>query len=286
MWKKPIFNTIQTYLFITIGLAISALGWTGFLIPSEIIGGGITGIATLLYVSFGWDVGALSLMMNAFLILLAMKIIGSSFGVKTIYGVVVFALFLSIGQQLFPQPIVNDAFMATVTGGILGGIGGGLVFTYGGSTGGTDIIAMMINKYHNISLGKLLLAIDVLIISSSFIVIHSLEKVVYGLMMMSIMTYTLDMVITGTKQTIQIFIISRKHVELTQAIIHQANRGVTILDGRGGYTGEEVKVLMVLARKRDSTMVFRIIKHIDPEAFITLGNVMGVYGKGFDRMKI
>ncbi|MFT3737643.1 MAG: YitT family protein [Breznakibacter sp.] len=279
------FAEFQSYFFITAGLAVSAVGWTAFLIPSKIVGGGITGVATLLYLSFGIDVGVMSLAMNAILILLAVRIIGTSFGAKTIYGVVMIAILLTVGQRLFHAPIVSDLFMATVIGGILAGIGGGIVFSNGGSTGGTDIVAMIINKYRNVSLGKLLLLIDAVIISTSFVVLQSIEKVVYGFMAMAILAYTVDMVITGTKQTVQIFIISRKHQELTEAIITQANRGVTILDGRGGFTGEEVKVLMVLARKRDSIHVFRIIKHIDPNAFITMGNVMGVYGKGFDTMR-
>lgn len=281
-WMK----SVRDYLMITVGLALSALGWTGFLIPTGIVAGGITGVATLIYLSTGFPVGVASLLMNSVLILLAVKIIGSSFGVKTLFGVGMFALFLTLGQQLFPKPIVSDVFMAMVIGGILGGIGGGVVFSNGGSTGGTDIIAMIINKYRNVSLGKLLLSIDAIIIGSSWLVLHSLEMMVYGFLTMAVLTYVLDIVITGTKQTVQIFIISRKHKELAEAIINQANRGVTILDGRGGFTGEEVKVLMVLARKRDSIGVLRIIKHLDPDAFITLGNVMGVYGKGFDTMRL
>jgi uncharacterized membrane-anchored protein YitT (DUF2179 family) len=285
MTTKERFLSFQSYFFITVGLAISALGWTGFLIPSKIVAGGVTGIATLIYLSTGFPVGVASLIMNAVLILMAMKIIGTSFGVKTIYGVGVFALFLTLGQQIFDKAIVGDTFMATVIGGILGGIGGGIVFSNGGSSGGTDIIAMMINKYRNVSLGKLLLLIDAIIIGSSWAVLQSLEMMVYGFMTMAILTYVLDIVITGTKQTVQIFIISRKHKEIAHAVIYEANRGVTVLDGHGGFTGEEVKVLMVLARKRDSVSVLRIIKHHDPEAFITLGNVMGVYGKGFDTMR-
>ncbi len=286
MVGKNIAKITWTYFMLSIGLAISALGWTAFLIPSKIVGGGIIGVATLLYFSFGWDIGLMSLLMNAILILLAIKILGSSFGVKTIYAVILFSAIISGSQHLFQAPIVSDAFMATVIGGILGGIGGGIVFSYGGSTGGTDIIAMIINKYRSISLGKLLLMVDTIVISSSFLVFQSIEKMVYGFMTMAVLTYTIDVVITGTKQTIQMFIISNKFEELSQAIISEANRGVTILDGRGGYTGDEVKVLMVLARKRDSSLVFRIIKRIDPDAFITLSNVMGVYGKGFDRMKL
>ena len=285
MQTSKFLSYFNTYLILTIGLAISALGWSGFLIPSEVVGGGVTGFATILYFTLGWDVGITVLITNVVLIAVATRLIGTSFGVKTIFGVVVFSGFLTLFGKLFPEPIVSDAFMATVIGGILGGIGGGIVFSRGGSTGGSDIIAMMINKYRNISLGKLLMMIDVVVISSSFFVFRSLEKMVYGYMTLAVLSYTIDMVITGNKQSVQLFIISKKYKELTERLIHDANRGVTVLDGHGGYTGDVVKVLMVIARRRDSSMIFRLIKQVDPEAFITLGNVMGVYGKGFDQVR-
>jgi uncharacterized membrane-anchored protein YitT (DUF2179 family) len=285
MKSKELFSIISTYVTITIGLAITALGWTGFLIPSKIVGGGVTGFASLIYYTLGWDVGMMVLLMNSILIIIALKILGNSFGIKTIFGVVVFSGFLSLFRPFFPEPIVSDTFMAAVIGGILGGIGGGIVFSKGGSTGGSDIIAMIINKYRNISLGKLLLMIDVVVITSSFLVLQSLEMMVYGYMSLAILSYTIDMVITGNKQSVQLLIISKKHQEITHSLINVANRGVTILDGHGGYTGDDVKVLLVLARSRDSSIIFKIIKQIDPDAFISLGNVMGVYGKGFDSVR-
>jgi uncharacterized membrane-anchored protein YitT (DUF2179 family) len=284
---KEIFNTTADYVMITIGLAISAFGWTALLIPSKIVGGGVTGIATILHFAFGLDVGLMSLLINIGLVLIAIKMLGSSFGIKTIYAIIVFSIFLSFFGHYFTEPILKtELFMTTIIGGIICGTGGGIVFIHGGSTGGTDIIAMIINQYRNISLGRLLLMMDVIIISSSFFIFQSPEKIAYGLITMSVLAYTVDVLITGTKQTIQLFIISQKHTEIAAAIIKDANRGVTVLNGQGAYTGEEVKVLMVMARKRESSMIFRIIKHIDPKAFITLTNAMGVYGKGFDTMKL
>lgn len=284
--KSAILNEIRSYLFLTIGLGIGSLGWTGFLIPAKIVGGGLTGIATILYFITGWDIGLTSLIINVFLIVLAIRILGASFGVKTIYCVLVLSGFLSFLRPLFEAPIVSELMMNAIIGGILGGLGAGIVFVNGGSTGGVDIIAMIINKYKNISLGRLLLGMDVLIISSSYFLFQSIETMVYGYMTMAILAYTVDMVISGNKQTVQFFIISNKYEEIRKSVIFDANRGLTIMHGTGGYSGEDVKVLMVIGRKSESQVIFRIVKEIDPEAFITMGNVMGVYGKGFDKIKI
>ena len=285
MTFSQIRKEVQSYLMITIGLIIGSIGWAGFIIPSKIVGGGITGISTVLYYLAGWDIGLMSLILNAILILLAIKIIGASFGVKTIYAVVVFSMLLSIITRFFPEPLLEEKMMATLTGSIMAGLGSSIIFINGGSTGGTEIIALMINKYKNISLGRLLLLLDSVIIASSFFLFQSIETMVYGFMTMAIFAYTIDLAISGTKQTVQIFIFSKKHTELQHHIIHVARRGLTLLPGQGGYSGEPVNVLMVIARKHDAHIILRIIKQIDPEAFITMGNVMGVYGKGFDAIK-
>jgi uncharacterized membrane-anchored protein YitT (DUF2179 family) len=279
-------QVVYSYLMLTIGLGIGALGWTAFLIPAKIVGGGLTGIATILYFIFGWDVGLTSLVMNGFLLIAAIKVLGATFGIRTIAGAVILSGFLSGLRPLFPEPVMQETMMNAIVGGVLAGIGSGIVFVNGGSTGGTDIIAMIINKYRNISLGRLLLAIDVVIISSSYFIFNSLEKMVYGYMTMAILAYTVDMVISGNKQTVQFFIISNKFDEIRKLIIFEADRGMTILDGTGGYSGQERKVLMVIARKTQSSEIFKVVKAVDPEAFITMGTVMGVYGRGFDRIRI
>ncbi|WP_026473849.1 YitT family protein [Alkaliflexus imshenetskii] len=278
-------KNLQSWFFLTLGIAISATGWAGFIIPSKIIGGGVAGISTVLHYAMGFNIGLTLLLLNAVLILLAMKIVGASFGVKTIYGVAVFSLFLSIISHYTTEPPIAEKFMATLTGSILAGIGGSMVFIHGGSTGGTDIIAMMISKYRNISLGRLLLYIDTVIISSSFLLFRSIETMVYGLITMAILAYTVDTVMSGTKQTVQFFIFSKKHEELSHHIINVARRGLTVLPGKGGFSGEDVTVLMVIAKKNESPAILRLIKQVDPDAFITMGSVMGVYGKGFDAIK-
>ena len=175
--------------------------------------------------------------------------------------------------------------MNCVLGGVVCGLGLGLVFNFKGSTGGTDIIALIINKYRNISIGKGLLICDLLIISSSYIVFQSVEKIVYGLVVMGVVSYTVDMVLNGARQSVQFFIFSDKYEEIADTIIEQAHRGCTILDGTGWYTKKSAKVLVVMAKKNESVTIFRIVKNIDPKAFISQSSVTGVYGKGFEQIK-
>ena len=285
--KTGLLKEVRSYIMLTVGLAIGTLGWTAFLIPAKIVGGGLTGIATIIYLTMGFDIGLTSLIINALLILLAMRILGASFGIKTIYCVLVMSGLLTLFRPLFEEPVVSEVMMNAIIGGILGGLGAGIVFVNGGSTGGVDIIAMIINKYKNISLGRLLLGMDVLIISSSFFLVQtsSIETVVYGFMTMAILAYTVDMVISGNKQTVQFFIISKKPEELRKSVIFDAERGLTILHGKGGYSGEDRQVLMVIARKNETQEIFKVVKQIDPDAFITVGTVMGVYGQGFDKIR-
>ncbi|MFO7829241.1 MAG: YitT family protein [Bacteroidales bacterium] len=284
MNKKVLLN-IKAYSIITIGLFINALGWTAFLIPAEITGGGITGVATLIFYASEFPLGISYLVINAVLIIASIKVLGKSFGIKTIFAVGMLTVFLSVLQGIIKEPIVTENFMSTVIGGILAGAGVGIVFSQGGSTGGTDIIAMMINKYRNISPGKVILYADVLIISSSFLIFQSLEKIVYGYVTMAVTAYVIDMVLTGAKRTVQMFIFSKDYDKIAERVAMEMNRGITLLDGQGWYSKKESKILLVLVKKQESGSLLRIIKDIDPDAFISVNNVMGVYGLGFDQIK-
>lgn len=278
-------HNIKAYIIIIIGLFINALGWTAFLIPAEITGGGITGVATLIFYATGVPVWISYLIINGFLILISMKILGKNFGIKTIFATVTLTFFFSLLQGIIKEPIVNENFMSSVIGGILAGVGVGIVFSQGGSTGGTDIIAMIINKYRNISPGKVILYADVLIISSSFLIFKSLEKIVYGYVTMAITAYAIDLVLTGAKRTVQVFIFSKDYEKIAAKIATDINRGITMIDGTGWYTKQESKILMVLVKKQESNDLLRIVKSIDPDAFISVNSVMGVYGRGFERIK-
>jgi uncharacterized membrane-anchored protein YitT (DUF2179 family) len=175
--------------------------------------------------------------------------------------------------------------MSSIIGGILSGIGIGIVFTQGGSSGGTDIIAMMINKYRNTSPGRLILYIDVFIISLSLILFHSIEMLVYGFVTLVISSFSIDFVLSGSSQSFQVFVFSRNYEQIANRIASELNRGVTLIDGQGWYSKEPTKVLMILLRKNESTHLLHIVKQEDPNAFISMGSVMGVYGKGFETIK-
>lgn len=279
------FRTVRSHLIITFGLFLNALAWTAFLIPAKITGGGITGVSTLIYYASGFPIGISYLIINALLILISIKILGTKFGVQTIYSVVALSFLLSLLQRYITQPIVNDTFLSTVIGGILGGAGVGIVFSQGSSTGGTDIIAMIINKYRNISPGRVILYLDIFIIASSYLIFGSIEKIVYGYVAMGLTSYTIDLLFTGSKQSVQMFIFSKKYDLIAERIGKDLGRGVTIIDGRGWYTGEQTKVLLVMVKKPEASFIFRIIKEVDQNAFMSVNNVMGVYGQGFERIR-
>jgi uncharacterized membrane-anchored protein YitT (DUF2179 family) len=283
--QKLIFREIKSYIISTIALFVMALGWTGFLIPNKILGGGVNGIATMLFWTTGLSTGITIVAINIVLILIALRIIGSGFGVKTVYSIVVISAMFSILQYYIKEPFVTDRFMAAIVGGVLSGTSIGLVFTQGGSTGGTDIIALIVNKYHNISPGKIILLIDVFIISSSYFIFQSIETLVYGFVVMGVSSYTIDLVLTGFKQSVQLFVFSKNAEVIADRITHETGRGVTLIKGTGWYTKTENSVLMVMAKKMESQQLFRIIKEVDPEAFVSLNTVMGVYGKGFDEIR-
>jgi len=283
--KKQIFPTLRSYAIITFGLFVNALGWTVFLIPAEITSGGMTGVSSLLYYGFRLPMGLTYLVLNVFLIILGVKVLGRHFAIKTVYATVMLSFFLSILEGVVVEPIVDEDFMSAVVGGILAGAGVGLAISQGGSTGGTDIIAMMINKHRNISPGRILLYLDIIIISSSYLVFQSIEIMVYGYVSMAVVAYTIDMVLTGAKRTVQMFILSKRHEIIANRISSEINRGITILHGKGWYTQQDTKILMILVRKYESNHILRIIKETDPDAFISVNNVMGVFGYGFDPIK-
>jgi|AntRauTorckE6833_2_1112554.scaffolds.fasta_scaffold00990_9 uncharacterized membrane-anchored protein YitT (DUF2179 family) len=284
--NRLIWNNLIAYGVITTGLFISALGWTAFLISSDIIGGGVTGLSALVYFATGIPVGPVNLAINTLLILVSFKSLGKGFGFKTIYSFTVLSIFLTFLQSVITEPVVDDRFLSAIVGGILGGGAIGLIFTQGGSTGGTEIIAMMINKKRNISPGKIILAFDVVIIASSYLVFGEIEAIVYGYVTMGVVSYVIDLTLTGNQRSVQLFIISKHAQRVADVIGRDLQRGVTLIKGKGWYTEKDFDIVMVVVRKRESTHIFRMVKDIDEEAFISVGSVMGVYGKGFDQLKL
>lgn len=281
------YSELKSLFIITIGMAIYCFSWAAFLIPSGIIGGGVSGIGTLIYFASEKtiSVGYSYFIINAFLILIALKILGSKFGVKTVYAIIVGSILLSVLPNLIPEPLVNEKFMAAIIGGALSGVGVGITISQGGSSGGTDIIAMIINKYKNISPGRIILYLDIFIIASSYLVFNDVPTIVYGYVVMSITAYAIDMVISGSKQSAQLFIISTEFEKIADEITGNLNRGVSVMDATGWYSKENKKILMVVVRKHEAQTIFKLVKQIDGNAFISMGSVMGVYGLGFEEIR-
>jgi uncharacterized membrane-anchored protein YitT (DUF2179 family) len=291
MVMRTILDNVRTYVVIAFGLLVISVAWTAFLLPHQISGSGVSGIAAIVFYATGVPMGYTYFAINVVLILIALKILGTGFGIKTIYGVVLSAIMLTVLQPLIPAAVVPEKFMSAIIGGMLCGTGLGIIFTQGGSTGGTDIIAMVVTKYRNISPGRVILLCDVIIISSSYVVLTNLasaqriETMVYGFVTMAIQAYTLDAILSGNRQSVQIIIFSRHYEKIADEITTTMRRGVTVIDGTGWYTKEPQKVIITLVRKQEASDLYRIIKSIDDKAFITVANVMGVYGKGFEELK-
>lgn len=283
--QQSVSETIKAYAIMTVGLFVYSLGWASFILPAQVVSGGVAGMASAIFYATGFPVEYSYIGINILLLALAVKILGAGFGVKTIYSILVITLFVKVLRTLVTEPIVSEAFMATVIGGAIGGLGIGIVFTQGGSTGGTDIIAMIINKYYDIMPGRVIMICDALVVASSYFIFGSIEKMVYGFVAMFTLTYCIDIVLVGRKQSVQMMIFSKHYAEIADAITKQLDRGVTILDGQGWYSKKPVKVIVSIVKKTQVQEVHKIVKKIDPSAFISQEAVMSVYGEGFDAIK-
>ncbi|MCD8267320.1 MAG: YitT family protein [Parabacteroides sp.] len=284
-----VYFSIQDYLMILFGTLLYGFGFNAFILSNEIVTGGVSGICALIFFTTGGaiPVSVSYFVINVVLLLAALKILGFKFLIKTIFGVFSLSASLSFFEWLLKgTPILHDQpFMAIMLGALLCGAGLGLVFSANESTGGTDIIGAIVNKYKNISIGRALLFCDFFIISSSFFLFHNVDKIVFGFVEMIISNYVLDMALNGNRQSVQFFIFSQKYDEIAERIIHDLDRGCTILDGVGGYSRKPVKVVVLLAKKSESVSIFRLVKQIDHQAFISQSIVRGGYGEGFDQIK-
>lgn len=276
------------------------LGWTVFLLPYQIVTGGVTGISAIIFYVTKIHIEYSYFAINACLLLIALKMLGIKFMIKTIYAIITLSICLWAAQELMIGPdgkfyqIMGEGqdFMSCIIGCTMTGTSLAIVFLHNGSTGGTDIVAAVVNKFSNFSLGQVLIVVDLLIISSCLFIptfgdgISRIHKVIFGLCSMAIENYILDYVMNARRESVQFMIFSKKYQEIANAIGTQTDHGVTILDGHGWYTGNEMKVLCILAKKRESVGIFRLIKVIDPNAFVSQSSVIGVYGEGFDEMKV
>ena len=301
--KTNIWVHIKEYVLITVGLVAYVLGWTLFLVPNNLIGGGVTGIASIVQYATGIKIGYTYFVVNIALLIAALFILGKGFGFKTLYAIILTSVGMNVCQEIIPESIVNilalenGKLMSTIMGGILAGFGIGMTMSQGGSTGGTDIIALIVNKYRNVSPGRMILWMDVVIIMSSLLIpsytaegalvswADKITTVVYGFILVVIVSTVLDLYLSGSKQSVQLFILSQKYEQIADAITKDLHRGVTGLDGKGWYTKNSVQVVMVITRKTDLNLLLKYIKTIDKDAFVSVSSITGVYGKGFDSIK-
>jgi uncharacterized membrane-anchored protein YitT (DUF2179 family) len=320
--QKSVLTQVKEWLLVTLGILIYVTGWSMFLIPNNLIGGGVSGISSMIqYATNGTiQMGYSYFFLNAILIIAAIVILGMGFGAKTIYAIILASVALRFLPGLIPVTIIktlaidNGKLLSVLMGGIMAGIGIGMSISNGGSTGGTDIIALIYTKYHNVSPGKVILFLDFIIIGSSIFVpsfvpeldpmtgqpvldaagnpitfkmplAEKITTILYGLILVTVNSYVLDMYISGSQQSVQLFILSKEYEKIADAISKEMHRGVTVLDGKGWYTKQDMRVLMVITRKTDLNLLLRYIKQIDPQAFLSVSSVNGVYGNGFDTIK-
>ena len=320
--KKSFWTVVQEWALVTLGILIYVTGWALFLMPNNLVGGGVSGISSMIQYATGGAIqmGYSYFVLNAILIILAVVVIGMGFGAKTIYAIILASVGLRFLPDLIPTEIIqtlamqNGKLMSTLCGGVMAGIGIGMSISNGGSTGGTDIIALIYTKYRNVSPGKVILYIDFVIILSSLLIpsivpdvdpatgkhligpdgeplthlmpfSEKVTTVIYGLILVTVNGRVIDSYLSGSQQSVQLFILSKHYAEIADSITHDLHRGVTVLDGKGWYTKEPAEVLMVITRKTDVNLFLRQIKAIDPNAFLSVSSVNGVYGRGFEAIK-
>ena len=303
--KRSFFTVVKEYALITVGVLCYSLAWIIFLLPNNFVGGGVTGVGSIIQYATGGviKVGYSYFAINAILLAVGMITLGKAFGAKTVYAVLVASTALNFGGALVPQQIIqslaldNGKLMCVIMGGMLAGFGIGLTMSQGGSTGGTDIVALILNRRRGISPGRMILWLDIIIIASSIAVpsyrpdgtlvpfVDKIMVVVYGYILTAILSITVDSTLAGSKQSVQLFITSKHYEEIAEEIATQFHRGVTVLNGQGWFSKEDAHVLMVLTRKVDLNPLLRSIKAVDPQAFVSVSTVTGVYGKGFEAIK-
>ena len=320
--KQSFWVQLKEWALVTLGILIYVAGWSLFLVPNNLVGGGVSGISSIIQYATGGKIqmGYTYFVLNAILLAAAVVVIGMGFGAKTIYAIILASLGLRFLPGLIPTEIIqslalqNGKLMSVLCGGLMAGIGIGMSISNGGSTGGTDIIALIYTKYRNVSPGKVILYIDFIIILSSLFIpsivpdldpqtgrqlygadgeplshlmpfAEKVTTVIYGLILVTVCGKVIDSYLSGSQQSVQLFILSKNYREIADSITHDLHRGVTVLDGKGWYTQTPTEVLMVITRKTDVNLLLKYIKAIDPEAFLSVSSVNGVYGRGFEAIK-
>ena len=292
---NSIFGFIKEYILMALGCAGYAFAWSSIISPAGVIGGGASGLALVIehatkgsaLLPDGLPMGTGFFIINAILITVAMLTVGVKFGAKTIYCIVMISVFLDLFGKLLGGDllgIADDKMLSTILGAVVAGAGVSLSFHEGGSTGGTDIVWMIINHFKKVSYGRVLMMVDFFIIGGSYLVYGSISTIIYGFVMVTVFGYTVDMIMAGNKQSSQIFIFSKNYQAIADKITGTLHRGVTIFDGVGAYTGNPSKMMIVICRKFETDIILKMVREEDPNAFLSVGTVMGVYGEGFEAL--
>lgn len=289
--SKRLFSkgNMKDFMFIVFGILSYAVGYSAFILPERVVMGGVSGLSALIYYATNIPAGISIFVLNITLLIIAFSALTKQFVVRTIIGVILLSMFIGALQPFFQAyPIITageDKFMHVLIGGMLGGAGLGIVFSHNGSTGGTDIITVLLTKHFNLSFGRAMQFIDCTIICSSYLLFHSMETIVYGVVFTLVASFVCDYVVNGSRQTVQFLIISKNYKEIADTINRRVNRGVTVIEGKGWYSKENVEMLVVLSRKYESQDIFAVIKQIDPQAVVSQTFCHGVFGEGFDKIK-
>ena len=295
MSKSKILAGIYDYLLITVGVVLFVMAWQSFLLPNNMIDGGLTGASALLSMVTGISVDIFYFGINVLLLALAWFILGQGFGIKTIYAIVLSTILFRVlgnesmrclwsveGEALY----VGDGILVPVIGGLLEAVGLALIILRGGSTGGTDILALIVNKFWPITIGRFYLVADFVVITLLlFVPGHCFTDVVYGYITMGVCSYVLDLIMLGKDSTVQVIIFSDYVKDIGDYITGTMQRGVTALKAIGWYTQEDRQVLMVMLRKTELPELVKAVKDIDHKAFVTVVPANNVFGEGFDEMK-
>lgn len=292
--------TLKELLLIVISTVPYALTVNQLLVPHAIVGGGVTGLCEIIYFATNTyvPIWLSSALINILLLILAAITVGWRYALRTVWGVMWLTIWLKV-IPIAPVPLLTDAFMAVIIGGLFTGCFLGICFLNNGSTGGTDIVAMIVNHYRDISLGNIMLVCDILVIASAFflplpesmlqeggnVTMLKIKRVMYGVCMTISYTAAVDWLMARLHRSVHFLIYSAKYDEIATAINTTVNRGVTVLDGTGWYSKKPVKVISVLVRKPESSLVLAIVHEIDPNALVSIADVGGVFGSGFDKIK-
>ena len=295
MKTSKVLNVLWDYFLMSIGTLVFVMAWTSFLQPNNLASGGLTGLTTILDYATN---GAIPMdftyaLLNVVLLVAGFLFLGKAFGFKTIYVIALSSLLFWVLPKYFPGLEVRDPelskLMVALIGGSMESVGIGLILLRGGSTGGTDIVAMILNKYWPISPGKVYLYSDVFIVASLLLIPADqgggLVNMIYAYVVMLTFSFGVDYVVLGQKSSVQLLVFSKKYKEIDDHIIYDVERGVTALQSVGWYSQQDSKVLLIILRKNEMSEVINEIKRIDKDAFMSVSSANSVYGEGFEEIK-